>query len=274
MKNCLICTEKNAIKSFEWNDYTVHNCKNCELTFCMDMIQKEELGSSSPVNKAGTEMMENSYYKTFSIATAYAKKRVNEYEKIMKRKCKNILEIGCGPGVFFDPLSKIGINWRGLEINPHWINFGKKNKIPIIQNNISKISDKFDIITAHQVLEHVEDPNSFILELKEKLNPGGLIHFELPNQNSLTSKIRRISEKFSYDYGFIQPPMHLRAYTGKTLRLYFEKYNLEVVKIFTCSNNHKKWGQVRNYTTFQKFFYSMSGFLGAGSLLIGIAKKK
>ena len=47
---------------------------------------------------------------------------------------------------------------------------------------MTKIDEKFDVITAHQVLEHVEKPNFFLEEIKEKLKIGGILHLELPNQ--------------------------------------------------------------------------------------------
>ena len=49
-----------------------------------------------------------------------------EYEKILERKCRNILDIGCGPGVFYKPYRDLSINWTGVEVSPFWIEFGKK----------------------------------------------------------------------------------------------------------------------------------------------------
>ena len=46
---------------------------------------------------------------------------------------------------------------------------------------MTKIDEKFDVITAHQVLEHVEKPNFFLEEIKEIKN-WGYFALELPNQ--------------------------------------------------------------------------------------------
>ena len=106
------------------------------------------------------------------------------------------------------------------------------------------------------------------------LNPGGIIHLELPNQDGFTSRIRRISPKLFYDYGFIQPPMHLRAYRKRTIKYLFNYLDLELKKIFICSNNNKTWGQARKYSFLQNSLYSISGGIGLGSLLIGLAQLK
>ena len=99
----------------------------------------------------------------------------------------------------------------------------KKNKIPILESEFKEIEEKFDIITAHQVLEHVENPITFINQILRILRPGGILHLEVPNNLSITSSLRKISPILSYDYGFIQPPMHMRAYSSYTIKQLFEK---------------------------------------------------
>ena len=268
---CLICDNSNNLKKFKWNNYEIYNCRYCELYFCPELVQTE--GNSSPVHYKGMKMMENSFYKTEKIAFYYAKKRILQYEKILERKCQNILDIGCGPGVFHKPYKDLSIDWMGVEVSPFWIEFGKKNKIPILDKSLKEIEDKFDVITAHQVLEHVENPMKFMNQVLKILKPGGIFHLEIPNQLSLSSTIRKISPILSYDYGFIQPPMHMRAYSSNTIKQLFKKNQLIIRDIFTCSNNDLIWGQVREYSFLQKLFFNISALFGKGSLLIGIAKK-
>ena len=119
-----------------------------------------------------------------------------------------------------------------------------------------KLKEKFDIVTAHQVLEHVENPMKFMNQILKILKPGGILHLEIPNQLSLSSSIRKISPILSYDYGFIQPPMHMRAYSSITIKKLFKKNQLIIKDIFTCSNNDLTWGQVREYSFFKTFLLS------------------
>ena len=186
----------------------------------------------------------------------------------------SVLEVGCGPGVFYKAWSDLGVKWRGVDINPYWREFGEANNIPIESGSINNISSKFDLIMAYQVIEHVEDPIVFIKTIIDRLNPGGIIHLELPNHDGLTSRFRKISSTISHDYGFIQPPMHLRAYRKKTLEFLFNLSKLSNSQIFTCNNTDSKCGQVRNYKFTQKLLYKVTGFLGVGSLLIAIGQKE
>jgi len=268
---CIICKNSESLQLIKWKNFNVIECHKCHLNFCEIMEIKE--GNSSPVNQAGINMMAKSFFETKKLAHDYAEKRLHIYNNLLERKCENILDIGCGPAVFYKPYQKLNIKWTGIEVSPYWIEFGKKNSLPIHNIDIKKIKKKYDVITAHQVLEHVEDPNKFLNDIYKILRPGGILHLELPNNLSLTSTLRKISPTIFYDYGFIQPPMHMRAYSFKTIETLFKIHFLQTKNIFSCSNNHSIWGQVRNYSNFQKFFYGLTGFFGKGSLLVGIAKK-
>jgi len=272
-EECPVCSGKEELVNFNWRDYNIIHCNNCLLDYCSNMDIKETGGNSSPVHIEGIEMMAKSLYITSDLATQYASKRATFYKSLLNYKLKNILEIGCGPGVFYNAFKKESIEWTGIDINPYWKKFGEENGIPISNNSVNTLSQKYDVIIAYQVIEHVENPLLFIKQIISKLKPGGIVQLELPNQNSLSSRIRRLSPRFSYDYGFIQPPMHLRAYQIKTIKSLFEKVNLETKKVFACSNTDKLWGQVRKYSLSQKVFYSLSGKIGLGSLIIAIGQK-
>ena len=269
---CPICEETRELNSFIWSNYEIINCSNCKLDYCQEMIEKEQGGDSSPVHSEGIDMMADVFLKTEKLALIYAKKRKKIYENLLGRELNKVLEVGCGPGVFFEPWNSLDIDWKGNDINPFWIEFGYKNNIPIKNESLNSINEKFDVIMAHQVIEHVENPILFMKNIKSLLKPNGIIHLELPNQNSLTSRIRQISSNISYDYGFIQPPMHLRAFRKETIKYLFNELDLESKLIFTCGNANKTWGQARDYNFKQKIIYKLAGKIGMGSLLIGLGQ--
>jgi 2-polyprenyl-3-methyl-5-hydroxy-6-metoxy-1,4-benzoquinol methylase len=271
-KSCPVCSGSDALNKFSWGEYPVIHCNQCGLDYCSQMVEKESGGNSSPVHMEGIKMMAKAFSKTNALAMKYAVKRLAIYESILNRKCQNVLEVGCGPGVFYHPFKKNNINWNGIDINPYWKSFGEKNGIPISDKPLNQLTNKYDVVLAYQVLEHVENPISFMTSMVSKLKPGGVIHLELPNQNSLNARIRRLSPFISQDYGFIQPPMHLRAYQKCTIEFLFKQININAKMVFVCGNTDKTWGQVRDYNIYQKSLYTLSGKIGLGSLLIGLAQ--
>ncbi len=271
---CPICNKMEGLRPFKWGNYNLIHCIICKLDYCGEMIEKEMGGDSSPVNLSGIKMMSEVFHRTKKLAKAFSIKRKFYYENLLKRNCEKILEIGCGPGVFYKPWIELNVDWTGIDINPYWKKFGQENGVPVSNKSIYSIEKKFDVVMAHQVIEHVENPIEFIKNIKSVLKPGGVIHLELPNQFSLSARLRKISPKISSDYGFIQPPMHLRAYCKKTIQYLFDNSDLQTQMIFVCANTNKTWGQVREYNLSQKFYYTLSGKIGLGSLLIGIARLK
>lgn len=271
---CPVCSNRDQLNSSKWGDYNVIHCNNCELDYCGEMNEKEIGGDSSPVNLQGIKMMSDVFYKTSDLAMVFASKRKKIYETFLSRPCKKVLEVGCGPGVFYKPWRDLNVDWTGTDINSYWKDFGEKNGVPISNESIDSMINKYDVVLAHQVIEHVEDPIKFMKTISGLLKPGGIIHLELPNQSSLTARLRKISSSFSYDYGFIQPPMHLRAYSEKTINYLYKRLNLSSKMIFVCGNTDRTWGQVREYNFIQKCLYNISDTLGMGSLLIGLGQKE
>ncbi len=271
---CPVCNKEEGLRPFKWGKYDLIHCNICELDYCGEMIEKEIGGDSSPVNLSGIKMMSDVFHRTEKLARMFIFKRKSFYEKLLHRNCEKVLEVGCGPGVFYKPWNKLNVDWFGTDINPFWSEFGQKNEVPISNQPIDLIENKFDVIMAHQVIEHVEDPLKFMKTIKSLLKPRGVIHLELPNQFSLSARLRKISPMISKDYGFIQPPMHLRAYSKKTIKYLFDSLGLKSQMAFACGNTNKIWGQARKYSLPQKLYYTCSGKIGMGSLLIGIAQIK
>ena len=97
-----------------------------------------------------------------------------------------ILEIGCGRGWLANKMSKYG-SVTALEPVKPVVEFGKK-LFPHVNffNGITSSfieqfpKNKFDIIVSTEVLEHIEDKNSFFKEAYELLNPNGIIIITTP----------------------------------------------------------------------------------------------
>ena len=67
----------------------------------------------------------------------------------------------------FNPMKKLSVDWHVIRNKSLLLSFGKKNKIPISDSKINKINKKFDVVAAHQVLEHVEKPDEFVKMIKK-----------------------------------------------------------------------------------------------------------
>jgi len=100
---------------------------------------------------------------------------------------ENILDVGCGTGRF---LRGLPVSWRkyGLEYRPEVVEIAEllvdeQTQIYTgIAEDLPFESNRFDVVTSFQVLEHVNDPNLAISEMFRVTRPGGLVYGELPNK--------------------------------------------------------------------------------------------
>lgn len=102
-------------------------------------------------------------------------------ETIKKYNIKKVLDIGCGYGNFIENISKITDFTMGLEMNKAAIEECKNKGLNISNSSLDKINQKFDLITLFQVLEHIQEPKTFIEQVINLLEPGGYLFIGTPN---------------------------------------------------------------------------------------------
>lgn len=98
-----------------------------------------------------------------------------------------IVDIGCGPNIaYYNYLQKKGIRvnqYVGLDplIKD---NVTRNPRIKLINNSYNELlplkSESVDYVVAHAVLEHVNDPKKFLLEMYRVVRPDGKILLTTP----------------------------------------------------------------------------------------------
>ena len=115
------------------------------------------------------------------IRTKFLHETINsDSNKTLKKK--KILDVGCGGGIFCEPLARLGADVTGIDTNKKAIQSANHHaksqnlKIKYINSNLASMNNKnkFDIITCMEVLEHVDDITTVIRDIKEKLKGDGL----------------------------------------------------------------------------------------------------
>jgi ubiquinone/menaquinone biosynthesis C-methylase UbiE len=126
------------------------------------------------------------------------------------KKFNKILDLGCGIGIFSLNLGKNLPNAEieGIDILPKERNlfiiqlfnqFNVKFKISThdIQKKTKYPNEYFDLISALDVLEHVESPKKALDEIKRILSNDGKLIITVPVESSLLKNMRLIYSKIS-----------------------------------------------------------------------------
>ena len=111
----------------------------------------------------------------------------------------NCLDIGCGGGILSEKLRRLGANVTGIDASKSSIDIAKehakKSRLEISYKCITtselleikeeKTLNKFDLVIASEVIEHVYDRNIFLSDISNLCSPGGLVIFTSINNSFL-----------------------------------------------------------------------------------------
>jgi 2-polyprenyl-6-hydroxyphenyl methylase/3-demethylubiquinone-9 3-methyltransferase len=95
----------------------------------------------------------------------------------------SILDVGCGAGLFAEPLARLGGEVLGIDPAPASIGVARRHAEETgarVAYRVASLEDvaaepqRFDVVSAMEVVEHVVDPAPFVAVAASLLKPGGL----------------------------------------------------------------------------------------------------
>lgn len=159
------------------------------------------------------------------------------YSKRFINERYSVLEIGSGKGAFS---KKIKSNhYVGLEFSNKAIDIAAKEGITIlnesIQEHVANNSNKYDVVCAFQVLEHVSDMRSFIESSIKCLKPNGILIYSVPSADSFVS--------LAPNNILNMPPHHVSWWSDKTLSKITDLFGIQLVDLYheELADVHKQW---------------------------------
>ncbi|MBX9732146.1 MAG: bifunctional 2-polyprenyl-6-hydroxyphenol methylase/3-demethylubiquinol 3-O-methyltransferase UbiG, partial [Sphingomonas sp.] len=108
-------------------------------------------------------------------------------------------DVGCGAGLLCEPLARLGAKLVGLDAAPENIAAARAHAvqsgltIDYRSGSVENLgSERFDLVTSMEVIEHVTDPAVFVAGLAGALADDGLLILSTPNRTAL-SRVALIS---------------------------------------------------------------------------------
>jgi len=135
----------------------------------------------------------------------------------------NILDIGCGGGLLSEPMARLGATVVGADAAERNIPVARlhaeQSGLAIDYRHttaeaLAEAGERFDVVLAMEIVEHVADPQGFVTTCHDLLKPGGLMVMSTLNRTTKSflaaiigaEWIMRWLPKGTHDWGkFIQP---------------------------------------------------------------------
>jgi 2-polyprenyl-6-hydroxyphenyl methylase/3-demethylubiquinone-9 3-methyltransferase len=110
----------------------------------------------------------------------------------------DVLDVGCGAGLFAEPLARLGANVLGVDPSAKSIEAARRHaeetgaKAAYRAATVEELMAeprRFDVASAMEVVEHVADPARFVASAASLIKPGGLF---------LASTLNRTLKSFAF----------------------------------------------------------------------------
>ncbi len=242
---------------------------------------------------SGDEHYSNIYNDEFynSLRLRDAHKLISELSSMRLFKKKSaVLDIGCGTGELGHLIiEKYGSMVHGLDLNKAAVARSIKNGVRAKMGDVEKkwpfSKDSIDAVVCVQMIEHLVNPDFFLLESKRVLKKNGYVIITTPNLAAWFNRIllllgfqpfftevstvdKTLGLSFTRKLTVNRKPMgHLRCFTLKALVEILELHNFEIVHIQGSAVNY-----LPKYVSFFDKF--LSQFASLASDLVVVAKKK
>lgn len=214
MKECIICDSSNVKFVKSKGFYDIMQCFSCGLTYSSPMKSQEDY--SQEITRDRWE---------FKLVIDLVKRLANN-QKLDNIK---VFEAGCGDGRFLVELKNLGCECYGIDINPNGVAKAKQFGLNVFNDTLTgdfskRFENRFDIIFAFHILEHIDNLGDFISNLNKIIKPGGFLILSTPNPERLSKRI------FLEDWD--SPPYLLTKWTKKSMSLFLENNGFKVENFF------------------------------------------
>jgi SAM-dependent methyltransferase len=139
---------------------------------------------------------------------------------------QSLVEAGCAAGFFVEAARRAGIDARGVEVSTSMAAYAREELgLPVTHGRFEAMTQPaVEAVCAFHVLEHVEDPHTFLEAAWRSLEPGGILALEVPNFAS------GAAARFGIRWPGLQPEFHRWHFTPRSLVRLVEAHGFVVMQ--------------------------------------------
>ena len=247
-RNCVVCGQEATPLGKSYSSAFLGKCQNCQMVFSTVIPDEFEL-----------KLHYSNYDRNAEVSNLTFQVYDSWFEKWKKMSFKSLLDFGCGLGALVDYANLNGFSSVGTEIDLDVVGKLSSKGVKVIDfDSLVGNSDKYNLISIIEVLEHVSDPKMVLIQLKQKLTSPGMMFITTPNFNALNRRILKGK------WRALWYPDHINIFSYASLKKLLEDCGYQIVSIETSGHilfdriysgeNSRKASSILTIENQRKFF--------------------
>lgn len=193
-------------------------CRRCHLGFRLPQPRREDLaamyeaGSDTAWSEDGEPQRRD-----WDLAAGW----------VSRVGASSVLDVGCFDGGFLRQLPD-SIAKAGVEIHPAAAQRAAEAGVRIVAadlHDLAVVNERFDLVSAFDVIEHVHNPSEFLESLSNAVRPGGHVVFATGNLDARTW--RAMGSRYLYSW-FLE---HISFVSPRWIERQAPRLGLEIVAV-------------------------------------------
>jgi len=271
IERCIVCGDHDIREHIiDFRGIRISKCTICNFRFMNPQYSDEYL----------SEYYGNITYKTHEGCDYWHEPLLyghDFYLSVIERFARpgKLLDIGCGNGYLLEAAMRrnwvvegYDVDWKStqavserLGINVHSGDFFSLH-----------LSEDYDLVTMHQVLEHLKDPNRHLKRIRQLTKHGGYLFVAVPNIVSLSNRVQLFWEKIGLRKKkigkYYDTNHHVAYFEPRTLTALLNNHGFKVLHRRNCHRVRPNQSKLRRFV-----MRNLTDHLFAKSAFMVIARK-
>lgn len=245
--SCLVCGARQGRQLYQLPRFEIRRCAACGQVFLFPLPSEAEIREMFAQlyrdGRGSVAELQNYYASCFDASPASpVADMCRSWLQALSRHASGgqLLDIGCGTGIFCYMARDFGWEPRGIDAAIEAVTFARtRYGLDVQQGDFESLepqSEVFDLVTMWDVIEHSRAPRALVEAAACCLKPGGLLALSTPNQRNIMDVVARLFYRFTG--GRVTGPLekfylleHFLYFSSRTLERLLTDAGFEVLEM-------------------------------------------
>jgi|SaaInlStandDraft_3_1057020.scaffolds.fasta_scaffold12798_2 2-polyprenyl-3-methyl-5-hydroxy-6-metoxy-1,4-benzoquinol methylase len=258
---CPVCSSSDNATFILVNNYQYHSCNDCRAVFLDSIDPQEQIKKHLSVKYKKARIEVEGHHVAHNRWLA-------EYILRIKSGGRS-LDVGCGSGRFVKAMHDNGFDASGVDLGAENKNFARDNLgVTVLNKDFLNMTGGYDVITLHQLIEHVPNPSEFIARAQSMLSHDGVLVISTPNL-AFARKLAGLPRPILGD-ALGHPPNHCILFEPNTIRRIIENNGFKVIAIRNNPTGLQTNSKIRHLAD---LVFNFTNFIGPNMIITAVSSK-